>query len=117
MGESHSHRLQCERASLVIGRGPRSLNSLSLSLVSQCLHSRGHAHRALRPEKLVFATEAEEAPIKVLTVGLGVCHLLPTALPYCGELTKNKKQQQQCNTADRGTGRVPPAAHRAAVLW
>ncbi|XP_034234532.1 calcium/calmodulin-dependent protein kinase type IV-like isoform X2 [Thrips palmi] len=49
----------------------------------QCLHSRGHAHRALRPEKLVFASEAEEAPLKLLAVGLGVNHLLPTAPPYC----------------------------------
>lgn len=51
----------------------------------QCLHSRGHAHRALRPEKLVFASEAEEAPLKLLPVGLGVNHLLPTAPPYCGK--------------------------------
>ncbi|KAJ1520948.1 hypothetical protein ONE63_004025 [Megalurothrips usitatus] len=49
----------------------------------QCLHSRGHAHRALRPEKLVFASEAEESAIKLLPVGLGVSHLLPTAAPYC----------------------------------
>lgn len=51
----------------------------------QCLHSRGHAHRALRPEKLVFASEAdaEDSPLKLLAVGLGVSHLLPTAHPYC----------------------------------
>lgn len=53
----------------------------------QCLHSRGHAHRALRPEKLVFASEAEDSAIKLLTAGLGVNNLLPTAPPYCAPET------------------------------